>query len=441
MDRFDVPPPRQATRIDDIHGRYDPWLIGAAVALAALGVVMVGSSSIAVAEDLEVGPFHFLVRHVVFLGVGVGLCLWMARTELKTIERFDRLLLLGCFVLLLAVFVPGLGHTVNGAQRWINLGVSNFQTVEAVKLMYIVWLASYLVRFRDEVNATWAAMLKPIGVALGLMLLLVLQPDFGSLALLLAITAGMLVLGGVHLPRMAAPVLVLLPLLAIVAIAEPYRMRRLTSFMDPFADPFNSGYQLANALMAIGRGELWGVGLGASIQKLSYLPEAHTDFILAVIGEELGFAGVCLVIALYALLVGRAFWVGLKCVEMRRHFAGYCAFGIAQMIGLQSLVSIGVNLGLLPTKGLTLPLISAGGSSVLMTCMAIGLLLRISYELDRAERQVARLRGEAPAPVAEEDAGSPLPAAVAPAPAGATAVARGSARKRKRIEPTLGSAV
>ncbi|AOH35242.1 putative lipid II flippase FtsW [Luteimonas sp. JM171] len=439
MDRFDVPTPRQATRIDDIHGRYDPWLIGAAVALAALGVVMVGSSSIAVAEDLEVGPFHFLVRHVVFLGVGVGLCLWMARTELKTIERFDRLLLLGCFVLLLAVFVPGLGHTVNGAQRWINLGVSNFQTVEAVKLMYIVWLASYLVRFRDEVNATWAAMLKPIGVALGLMLLLVLQPDFGSLALLLAITAGMLVLGGVHLPRMAAPVLVLLPLLAIVAIAEPYRMRRLTSFMDPFADPFNSGYQLANALMAIGRGELWGVGLGASIQKLSYLPEAHTDFILAVIGEELGFAGVCLVIALYALLVGRAFWVGLKCVEMRRHFAGYCAFGIALMIGLQSLVSIGVNLGLLPTKGLTLPLISAGGSSVLMTCMAIGLLLRISYELDRAERQVARLRGEAPAPVAEEDAGSPLPAAVAPAPAGATAVARGSARKR--IEPTLGSAV
>ncbi len=441
MDRFDVPTPRQATRIDDIHGRYDPWLIGAAVALAALGVVMVGSSSIAVAEDLEVGPFHFLVRHVVFLGVGVGLCLWMARTELKTIERFDRLLLLGCFVLLLAVFVPGLGHTVNGAQRWINLGVSNFQTVEAVKLMYIVWLASYLVRFRDEVNATWAAMLKPIGVALGLMLLLVLQPDFGSLALLLAITAGMLVLGGVHLPRMAAPVLVLLPLLAIVAIAEPYRMRRLTSFMDPFADPFNSGYQLANALMAIGRGELWGVGLGASIQKLSYLPEAHTDFILAVIGEELGFAGVCLVIALYALLVGRAFWVGLKCVEMRRHFAGYCAFGIALMVGLQSLVSIGVNLGLLPTKGLTLPLISAGGSSVLMTCMAIGLLLRISYELDRAERQVARLRGEAPAPVAEEDAGSPQPAAVAPAPAGATAVARGSARKRKRIEPTLGSAV
>ena len=439
MDRFDAPQSHQATRIDDIHGRYDPWLIGAAVALAALGVVMVGSSSIAIGEDLDVGPFHFLIRHVVFMGLGTALCLWVARTELKSIERWDRLLLLGCFILLLAVFMPGLGHTVNGAQRWINLGVSNFQTVEAVKLMYIVWLASYLVRFRDEVNATWAAMLKPIGVTIGLMVLLALQPDFGSLALLLAITAGLLVLGGVHLPRMAAPVLVLLPLLAVVAIAEPYRMRRLTSFMDPFADPFNSGYQLANALMAVGRGEFWGVGLGASIQKLSYLPEAHTDFILAVIAEELGFAGVCLVIALYALLVGRSFWIGLKCVEMRRHFAGYCAFGVGLMIGLQALVSIGVNLGLLPTKGLTLPLISAGGSSVLMTCVSIGLLLRVSYELDRAERQVARLRGEAAPATAPDADEAPAPAASVPARA-ATASARIAGRLRRRIEPTLGSA-
>jgi cell division protein FtsW len=287
------------------------------------------------------------------------------------------------------------------------------------------------VRFRDEVNATWGAMLKPLGVAVGLMALLVLQPDFGSLALILAITAGMLVLGGVHMPRMAAPVLILLPLLAIVAIAEPYRMRRLTSFMDPFADPFNSGYQLANALMAVGRGEWFGVGLGGSVQKLSYLPEAHTDFILAVIGEELGFAGVCLVIALYALLAGRAFWIGLKCVEMRRHFAGYCAFGIALSISLQSLVSIGVNLGLLPTKGLTLPLVSSGGSSVLMTCAALGLLLRVSYELDRAQRQVARLRGEAAQPAAGN-----VPATTQPPVAGAT---RGTSRLRQRIEPSFGA--
>ncbi len=437
MDRFDTPPTRQATRIDDIHGRFDPWIIGAALALVALGVVMVGSSSIAIGEDHGVGAFHFLTRHLMFLGVGVVLCVLMARTDLKNIEEYNQLLLLGCFVLLLLVFIPGLGHTVNGAQRWINLGVANFQTVEAVKLMYIVWLASYLVRFRDEVNATWGAMIKPLLVAGALMALLLLQPDFGSTALILGVTAGMLVLGGVHLPRMAGPVVGVLVLLSVVAVAEPYRVRRITSFMDPFADPFNSGYQLANALMAVGRGEFGGVGLGASIQKLSYLPEAHTDFIFAVTAEELGFIGVCLVIGLYALLVGRAFWIGLKCVEMRRHFAGYCAFGIALVIGLQSTVSIGMNLGLLPTKGFTLPLISYGGSSVVMTCVAVGLLLRVSYELDRAQRQVARLRGEAaPVPAPGDVESAPPPA---PQPGVATAATRGSGRKRQRIEPTIGA--
>ena len=187
MDRFDAPQAHQATRIDDIHGRYDPWLIGAALALVALGVVMVGSSSIAIGEDHGVGAFHFLTRHLMFLAVGVVLCVLMARTELKSIEEYNQLLLLGCFVLLLVVFIPGLGHTVNGARRWINLGVSNFQTVEAVKLMYIVWLASYLVRFRDEVNATWGAMIKPLVVAGALMGLLLLQPDFGSTALILGV--------------------------------------------------------------------------------------------------------------------------------------------------------------------------------------------------------------------------------------------------------------
>ena len=421
----------QAVRLESIGGRYDPWMLGAALALAALGIVMVGSSSIAIGEELGGGQHYFLVRHVVFMGLGGVLAFMAMRLELKTVERYDRLLLLACFLALLAVFIPGLGSSVNGAQRWVNLGVSKFQAVEAVKVMYIVWLASYLVRFRDEVNATWGAMLKPIGVAIVLMAMLALQPDFGSLALILAITAGMLVLGGVHLPRMAAPVLLLLPVLAAVAIAEPYRMRRLTSFMDPFADPFNSGYQLANALMAVGRGEFWGVGLGASIQKLNYLPEAHTDFILAVIAEELGFVGVCLVIGLYALLVGRAFLVGLRCVENRRHFAGYIAFGIALWMSLQTLVSIGVNLGLLPTKGLTLPLVSSGGSSVMMTCAAVGLLLRVSYELDRTQRQVARLRGEAAAPAAPP---APMPATTQPVP---SLAARGTSRLRQRIEPRL----
>lgn len=425
-------PARQATRLEAIKGRFDPWLLFAAIALAALGVVMVASSSIAIGENHDVGPFYFLARHLLFVCIGTGLALAAMRVELKTLDQNSQLLLLGCFVLLLLVFVPGLGKSVNGARRWLNFGIMGFQAVEAVKLLYILWLASYLVRFRDEVNATWLAMLKPIGVAVGLVALLILQPDFGSLSLILAITAGMLVLGGVHMPRMFGPVLVGLPVLAMIAIAEPYRMRRFTSFVDPWADPFGSGYQLTNALMAVGRGEWFGVGLGGSVQKLAYLPEAHTDFIMAVIAEELGFAGVCLVIGLYALLAGRAFWVGLKCVEMRRHFAGYCAFGIGLWMSLQSFVSIGVNLGLLPTKGLTLPLISSGGSSVLMTCVALGVLLRVSYELDRAERQVARLRGEAAQPAAGN-----IPATAQPAPAD-VAPERGSSRLRPRIEPSLG---
>ena len=428
---------QQATRLDALPGRYDPYLLAAVIALASLGVVMVASASIAEGERLEVGPVYFLVKHLVFLAAGACIAGALMRTEMKTIEHYDRLLLVLCFVLLVVVFLPGIGKTVNGARRWINFGVTTFQAVEAVKFMYIVWLASYLVRFRDEVNATWGAMLKPLGVAAVLVCLLILQPDFGSLSLILAITAGMLILGGVHMPRMFGPVLVGLPVLAMIAIAEPYRVSRLTSFLDPWVDPLGSGYQLTNALMAVGRGEWFGVGLGASIQKLNYLPEAHTDFILAVIGEELGFVGVCGVIALFGVLVGRAFWIGLRCVEMGRHFSGYCAFGVALWMALQSFVSIGVNLGLLPTKGLTLPLISYGGSSVIGTCAALGLLLRISYELDRAERQVARLRGEGARP----SAGTPVTAQPVPAPTTAPAlgnVARGTSRLRDRVEPTFG---
>ena len=369
----------QATRIGDIGGRFDPWLLGSAVTLACLGVVMVGSAAIA-GGGVDAGPWYFLTRHLMFLAVGLVLAGVAMRTELKTIEKSSQWLLLACIVLLGLVFVPGIGKSVNGARRWLNLGISNFQAVEAVKVLYIVWLASYLKRYSEDVAATWPAMLKPLGVAALLVGLLLLQPDFGSSSLLLAITAGMLVLGGVNMPRMFGPVLVGLPLLAGIAIAEPYRVRRLTTFLDPWADPFDSGYQLTNALMAVGRGEWFGVGLGASVQKLSYLPEAHTDFIMAVIAEELGFAGVCLVIALYSLLAGRALWLGMKCVGMRRHFAGYVAFGIALWMSLQSFVSIGVNLGLLPTKGLTLPLMSYGGSGVLINCVGLAILLRIDYE-------------------------------------------------------------
>ena len=388
---FDTP--RQATRVDDIGGRFDPWLLGVSIALACFGVVMVGSAAVAGA-GMDVGPWYFLNRHALFLAGGVVLAGIAMRTELKTIEQHSQLLLLLCVVLLLAVFLPGIGKTVNGARRWLNLGVSNFQAVEAVKVIYIVWLASYLKRYSEDVAVTWMAMLKPVGVVGALVVLLLLQPDFGSSVLLLGITICMLLLGGAPIRRIIPPILLLAPMLVLLVVLEPYRMRRVTSFMDPWQDQLGSGYQLSNALMAIGRGEWFGVGLGASVQKLNYLPEAHTDFIFSVISEELGFAGVCLVVGMYALLAGRAFWLGLKCVEMKRHFAGYIAFGIALWMSLQSFVSIGVNLGMLPTKGLTLPLVSSGGSSVLMTCAALGLLLRASYELSRREAELALERDD-----------------------------------------------
>lgn len=426
---------RQAFRLDEIEGRYDRVLFATAVALASLGLIMVASSSIAIAEGLDVGPFYFLIRHLVFLCGGVAIAFVVARIELKHMERSAQFLLLMCFLLLLAVFIPVLGVTVNGARRWINLGVSNFQTVEVVKLMLIVWLSSYLVRYREQVQTRWWGVIKPLGIAGGLVVLLLAQPDFGSALLICAITGGMVWLGGVRIRNLVAPMLVAVPLLAIVAVAEPYRVKRLVSFLNPWEDPFNDGFQLTQALIAIGRGEWFGVGLGGSVQKLFYLPEAHTDFIFSVIAEELGFAGILLVIGLFVLLVGRAFWLGLRAVELGRHFAGYCAFGVALWLGLQALVSIGVNLGVLPTKGLTLPLISSGGSSVLMTCAAIGLLLRVSFEIDRTERQVARLRNGVHAATLDPDAldiDTPMPAPVQP-PSSVMGPSRG------RIEPTFGA--
>jgi cell division protein FtsW len=426
----------QATKLDAITGRFDPVLLLVTLALAGLGVVMVASSSIAIAEGLDVGPFYFLTRHLVFLAIGGGMAWALMRMELKIVEKYSHLLLAMCFLMLLLVFLPGVGRSVNGAQRWINMGIAGFQAVEAVKLMFIIWLASYLVRYRDEIAQRWMALIKPLAVAGAIVVLLLLQPDFGSAALLLAITGGMVWLGGARIRNLMIPALVALPMLAMVAIAEPYRVRRLTSFRNPWADPFNDGFQLTQALIAIGRGEWFGVGLGGSVQKLFYLPEAHTDFIFSVTAEELGFAGSFAIIALFALFTWRAFNIGLRAVEMRRHFAGFCAFGVGLWISLQAFVSIGVNLGLLPTKGLTLPLISSGGSSVMMTCVAIGLLLRVSYELDRAERQVARLRG-GDLPLAEPGEGSAEPPAVqSPANAAPAVGPRGS---RHRIEPKIGA--
>ncbi len=386
---FDINSESQATRQAEIRGRYDAGLVLAGVLLASLGVVMVASSSVAVADG-----FRLLERHLMFLALGLVAALVAARVELDWVERNALPLLLGGLLLLLLVFVPFIGVRINGARRWIRLGVFGFQSVEAVKLILIVYMASYLVRHRDNVQMKLFGVLKPLGIAAAFAALLLAQPDFGSATLLMAVSLGMVWLGGARLRNLGLLAALALPVLASAALSQDYRVKRLTSFLDPWADPFNDGFQLTQALIAIGRGEWFGVGLGASVQKLFYLPEAHTDFILAVIAEELGFVGIVLVLVLFGWLVARGFTIGLRAVEQNRLFAGYCAFGVSLMIALQALVSIGVNLGVLPTKGLTLPLISSGGSSVLMTCAAIGLLARVSYEVSRAENAMLRVIAE-----------------------------------------------
>lgn len=359
----------------------DPWIAISAIALASIGVVMVASSSIAIAEEMHVGPFYFLTRHALFLMLGTLLGAVAYRTDLEWLQRYSQIMILGAFVLLVLVFIPGLGVEVKGARRWIRLVVANFQVVEAVKLFLIIYLAGYFVRHQETLHHSLLGVIKPLVVAGALIGLLLAQPDFGAALLLMAIAGCMVWLAGGSARHLGIIAGLTVPLMGFVAMAEPYRLRRLFSFMDPWADPFDGGFQLTQALIAVGRGEWFGVGLGESVQKLFYLPEAHTDFILAVIAEELGFVGVLVIIGLFAAFTGRAFRLGIEGLRQGQAFEAFLAYGIALWFSLQAAISIGVNIGALPTKGLTLPLISSGGSSVIMSCVAVGLLLKVSAAL------------------------------------------------------------
>jgi cell division protein FtsW len=362
--------------------RLDSWVLLPALLLLSIGIVMVGSASIAIAESQGASTYHYLLRHLVFIAIGISLALTLKFFPMAFLERISRPMLALSILLLLIVLVPGIGHTVNGSTRWIRLGLVNFQVVEAVKLMVIVYLAGYLARKAQLVQSRFFDTLKPLMFAGLLSGILLLQPDMGSAAVITAIVAGMIWLAGAAWRHIFVLGLLTLPAFGFAAM-EPYRLRRIVSFMDPWADPFASGFQLTQALIAVGRGELFGVGIGASIQKLFYLPEAHTDFIFAVLAEEFGLAGVVAVLLLFLLLVTRIMVIGIMAHRNGKPFAGFVAYGIGLWIGLQAVVSVGVNLGVLPTKGLTLPLISSGGSSMLMTILALGVVLRIKYELDR----------------------------------------------------------
>ena len=362
--------------------RPDAWVLLPALLVLSIGIVMVGSASIAIAEGQGASTYHYLLRHLVYITVGVSLAMLLKVIPIAFLERVSRPMLALSILLLLIVLVPGIGHTVNGSTRWIRLGFVNFQVVEAVKLMVIIYLAGYLARKAQLVQSRFFDTFKPLLYAGLLSAILLLQPDMGSAAVITAIVAGMVWLAGAAWRHIFVLGLLTLPAFGFAAM-EPYRLRRIVSFMDPWADPFASGFQLTQALIAVGRGELFGVGIGASIQKLFYLPEAHTDFIFAVLAEEFGLAGVIAVLLLFLLLVTRIMVIGIMAHRNDKPFAGFVAYGIGLWIGLQAVVSVGVNLGVLPTKGLTLPLISSGGSSMLMILLALGVVLRIKYELDR----------------------------------------------------------
>jgi cell division protein FtsW len=360
--------------------RLDYVLLLAAIALASLGLVMVASASITFA-DRDLGqPFYYAMRQAIYIGIGVLLAFPAYRVRLALLEQSGLLLLIAALVLLLAVLIPGIGREVNGSMRWINTGLFNLQVSEPAKLMILIYLAGYLARHGEELRVRLAGFLKPLAI-LGLAaLLLLMEPDFGATVVLMATAMGMIYLAGVRLWHFSGMLGVAGVSLAGLAVSSPYRMERLTTFLNPWADPFDSGFQLTQSLIAIGRGELSGVGLGSSIQKLFYLPEAHTDFVFAVLAEELGLLGVLVVIALYAVVVWRAFAIALQAEKSGNVFAAALAYGIGIWIGLQSFINMGVNMGLLPTKGLTLPLMSYGGSSMVVMCVAIALLLRIDSE-------------------------------------------------------------
>jgi len=361
----------------------DYALLWSALLLLFTGLVMVYSASIAIAEGGRFSnnqPAYFMVRHGIFLCIGLIAAALAFQVPLSLWQKVAPWLFLIGVVLLVVVLIPGLGRDVNGARRWLSLGFANLQPSELMKLFAALYAADYTVRKINVMHDLKQAFLPMFGAMAVVGMLLLKEPDFGAFVVIIVIAMGILFLGGLKARLFALLSVGLLISFAVMIIVSPYRRDRIFGFMDPWADAFGRGYQLSHSLIAFGRGELFGVGLGASIEKLFYLPEAYTDFLLAVIAEELGFAGVLAVVALFAVLVQRAFAIGRRCVQLDRLYAALVAMGIGLWIGVQSFINMGVNMGLLPTKGLTLPLMSFGGSGILANCLALAILLRVDWE-------------------------------------------------------------
>ena len=368
---------------------YDQGLVWAAILLLGLGLVMVYSASIAIAEGNRVTgnqPMYYLMRHALFIAIGIAVAVAVFQVPLRLWQQAaPYLFLIGAGLLALVLF-PGVGREVNGSQRWISLRFVTVQPSELMKLFAVLYAADYTARKAAHMASFRKGFLPMLAVMLVVGWLLLREPDFGAFVVITVIAMGILFLGGMNWKLFAGLFALLLVGFMLLILASPYRLQRVAGFMDPWADPYGTGYQLSHALIAFGRGEWLGVGLGASVEKLFYLPEAHTDFLLAVIAEELGFVGVAAIIAAFTWIVSRAFMIGRRAASLERYFSALVAQGIGLWIGVQAIINIGVNTGMLPTKGLTLPLVSFGGSALLATCCALAILLRVDWE----NRQLAK---------------------------------------------------
>ena len=361
--------------------RYDATLVLVVAALTAFGLVMVASASTSIAARAYGDPLHHFWRQSMHVAVAAAALVLAARLPVRLWERAGPTLLIVAVVLLVLVLIPGIGREVNGSTRWLGVGAFNVQPSEFAKLAFILWLARDLVRRAETIRVAPSGALRPLAVLAAVSVLLILEPDHGAIFVLCATAFAMLFLAGVPLARYAAlACAAALILAAAVLLHKEYVLLRLTSFIDPFADPFGSGFQLTQSLIAIGRGGWFGVGLGEGVQKLFYLPEAHTDFLFAVLAEEFGLVGTLTVVGLYTFIVLRALAIGRNAEAAQSPFAAYLAYGIGLLLGLHAFVNIGVNIGALPTKGLTLPLMSYGGSNLLASAVGIGILLRIDHE-------------------------------------------------------------
>lgn len=367
---------------------YDEALLWCVLLLVSVGLVMVYSASIAMAEvDKDTGfrSTYFLVRHSIFLLVGGVGAFAAFSVPTRVWQQYAPRLFIAGVVLLALVLIPGIGREVNGSRRWLSLVVINLQPSELMKLFAVLYAADYTVRKAGSMAASFTESFIKVLLPMGLVMvvvgsLLLLEPDFGAFAVITAIAMGLLFLGGFNWKLFAGLFAFLAVAFVGLVVSSPYRMQRVLGFLDPWKDPYGKGYQLSHSLIAFGRGEWHGVGLGASVEKLSYLPEAHTDFLMAIIAEEFGFIGVAVVVLLFAFLILRAFQIGIQSAKLERLYQSLAAQGIAIWIGVQSVINIGVNMGLLPTKGLTLPLLSFGGSGIVANLLAMGVLLRIDYE-------------------------------------------------------------